>query len=187
MNANKNIAVKSNIQIFGSTKVMVISALLVAMSIVLGKFLKISIGDSIRISFENLPVLMSGIFFGPVVGAAVAACADLIGCLLYGYAINPIITLGAVSIGAISGLIFQAFKKDSNLIKKLCFSIFPAHIVGSMIIKSIGLFKFYGTPMETLLLRIPIYICTAIAETAVIFLLMNNKAFKAEIEKTWQV
>ena len=83
MDTNKNTAVKSNLQLFGSTKVMVVSALLIALSIIFGKFLKIPIGDSLRISFENTPILMAGIFFGPIVGMAVGVCADIIGCFLY--------------------------------------------------------------------------------------------------------
>ncbi len=98
MKANSTATVKSEIRLFGSTKVMVISALLAALSIVLGKFLNIPIGDSIRISFENLPVIMSSIFFGPVVGAITGAAADIVGCILKGYSINPFITFGAVCI-----------------------------------------------------------------------------------------
>ena len=182
MNANKNTAVKSNFQLFGSTKVMVVSALLIALSIIFGKFLKISIGDSIRISFENTPILMAGIFFGAPIGAAVGVGADLIGCLLYGYSINPVITLGAASIGLISGLLSHAVFKEKQFSKILC-SILPAHIIGSMIIKSIGLYLYYHTPFEVLILRIPLYIGTTLIESYIIYLLLKNKSFSSELEK----
>ena len=70
---------------------MIMMALFIALSIVLGKQLSFTAGP-FRISFENLTVLMAGIFFGPLAGLTVGACADLFGCLLVGYAINPIIT-----------------------------------------------------------------------------------------------
>lgn len=182
---NKGAAIKSDIRLFGSTKVLIVSALLVAMSIVLGKFGAINIGNSIRIGFGGLPIQMAGIFFGPVVGAAVGLVADVVGCLLKGYAINPIITVGSLCIGLFSGLMFHHVLRPmkSVLLPKIAISTVTAHAVGSMIITSIGLYAYYHTPFETLILRVPIYLITAAAETAVIYLMLKNKAFSAELEK----
>ncbi|MDE5563661.1 MAG: folate family ECF transporter S component, partial [Oscillospiraceae bacterium] len=85
-------------RLFGNVRVLIIAALLIAMSIVFGKVLSFTIGP-LRISFENLPILMAGIFFGSIIGMVVGAAADVIGCLIVGYAINPIITAGAAWIG----------------------------------------------------------------------------------------
>lgn len=190
-----------NLRLFGNVRVMIISGLFVALSIVLGKFLQIPIGDSIRISLENLPLMMAGIFFGPFVGGAVGMGADLIGCVLKGYAINPIITLGATSIGFISGLVsiytmpliknfsfnVQSFGEFIISFCKYAFSLFTpiisAHIVGSMIIKSIGLYAYYHTPMEVLAWRIPTYIAIGLCEFAIIAMLLSNRAFKNQLDK----
>ena len=94
----------------GGVKGLVTLAMLMALSIVLGKFLNIPIGDSIRISFENLPLILSGILFGPVAGMITAVCADLLGCLLRGYAIIPLITVAAGVIGLLSGLMSKLVK-----------------------------------------------------------------------------
>lgn len=184
MNTNKNstMTLKSNIKLFGNVRVMIIAALFIAMSIVLGKLLAFNIGNSIRISFENLPVLMAGIFFGPVIGAVVGLGADLIGCLIAGYSINPIITLGIVSVGFVSGLLAMLIKTD-KLPLRIYPSVLIAHAVGSMVIKSIGLFIYFHTPLPVLLTRIPLYIGTGIVEATIIIFLMSNKAFNAEIEK----
>lgn len=184
MNTNKNgtMTLKSNIKLFGNVRVMIIAALFIAMSIVLGKLLAFNIGNSIRISFENLPVLMAGIFFGPVIGAVVGLGADLIGCIIAGYSINPIITLGIVSVGFISGLLAMLIKTD-KLPLRIYPSVLIAHAVGSMVIKSIGLFVYFHTPIAVLLTRIPLYIGTGIVEATIIIFLMSNKAFSAEIEK----
>ena len=80
---NKTAAMKSGIRLFGSTKVLVLAALLIAISIV-GKSLRVDFFSVIRISAETLPILMAGIFFGPFIGAAVGAGADLIGCFVTG-------------------------------------------------------------------------------------------------------
>lgn len=179
---NSTMTAKSNIRLFGSTRVLVISSLLAAMSIVLGKYLQIPIGDSIRISFENLPILMAGIFFGPFVGAFTGIAADLIGCFMKGYAVNPIITCGAACIGFISGAVYRNFFKDREF-PRVTTAIMSAHIIGSMIVKSLGLVKYYHTPMSVIAWRVPLYIIIGIAETAAIYTLLSNKAFMAELER----
>ena len=182
---NREAAVKQDIRLFGSTKVLIVAALLAAMSIVLGKFGAINIGNSIRIGFGGLPIQMAGIFFGPVVGAAVGLVADVIGCLIKGYAINPIITIGMTCIGLFSGLVFHYALRPmkSVLLPRIAISTVAAHAVGSMLITSFGLYVYYHTPFETLMLRVPIYLITAALETAVIYLMLKNKAFSAELDK----
>lgn len=178
---NNNAA--GNLRLFGNVRVMIISGLFVALSIVLGKFLQIPIGDSIRISLENLTLMMAGIFFGPFVGGAVGLGADLIGCILKGYAINPIITLGATSIGMISGFAYIFISKKIKSKFNILLSILPAHIIGSMLIKSIGLYVYYHTPIEVLAWRIPTYIIISFCEFAIIALLLCNKAFSNQLDK----
>lgn len=178
---NNNTA--GNLRLFGNVRVMIISGLFVALSIILGKFMQIPIGDSIRISFENLPLMMAGIFFGPFVGGAVGIGADLIGCLLKGYAINPFITLGAAGIGFLSGLFYMLISKKISSRINIFLSILPAHIIGSMIIKSIGLYIYYHTPLEVLAWRIPTYIAITVLETVIISLLLKNRAFSNQLDK----
>ena len=89
--------------------VLVYAAMLAAMGVVIGIFCKnfLNFGNGLfRITLENFPVIIAGIAFGPVVGACVGAVADIIGCILYGYAINPLITAGAALVGLISGLVW---------------------------------------------------------------------------------
>ena len=54
-------------------RIIVAAALLAAMSFILGKFLQIPnpFMEVIRISFENLPLMIAGICFGPLVGAMI--------------------------------------------------------------------------------------------------------------------
>ena len=82
--------------IFKNVETIVIMALFVALSIVFGKLLAINVTSNFRISLENTPILLAAVAYGPLAGAVVGALSDLIGCLLVGYSINPIITAGAV-------------------------------------------------------------------------------------------
>ncbi len=179
---NNNSTTKTNVAIFGNVKMLVLSALFVALSIVLGKYLAFNLGDSIRISFENLPVLMSGIFFGPVIGGAVGLIADVVGSLMVGYSINPFITVGAVCVGVVAGIVANIIK-TKNVPFKVYPSVLIAHAVGSMIVKSVGLYIFYSTPIPILLTRIPLYICIGCVEATLITLFLSNKEFANMLKK----
>lgn len=169
------------IRLFKNLKVLLISAIFIALSIVLGKQLSFTLGP-IRISFENLTILMAGILFGPIIGAIVGIAADLIGCVIVGYTIIPYITLGAASIGFISGLISFYFFENSPK-KKITVSVMLAHLVGSVIIKTIGLCTYYAYPISIVFLRIPTYLIIASLEGIIIYSLLNNKAFIKEYSK----
>ena len=174
------------ISLFGNLRVMVTAALLASLSIVLGKYLAINITDSIRLSFENLPIVMAGVFFGPLIGGMVGAVADIVGCFLVGYALNPIITLGASMIGVISGAIaVYAFPKKENwkATWRIFIPIMLSHIVCSMGIKTVGMMIYFGTPAEIFYVRVPLYVCIGFLEGYVILLLFKNKTFMGELHR----
>lgn len=180
---------KNNFRMFGNLRVLVCAALLAALSIIFGKFLQIPnpFQEFIRISFENTPIIMAGIFFGPVVGFVTGAIADVVGCVLYGYTINPIITLGAATVGFLSGFVSHyVFKK--NIFLKTAFSVLFSHLIGSVVIKSLGLAAWYLTKYEIglgefMLWRLLNYVLVGIAEFAVISLLLRNKSFSSQLER----
>ena len=95
----------------GATKIPVTLAALGAIGIILGKFLAFNVTEFMRFSLENTTIIFAGIVFGPILGAAVGAVQDLVGCIAVGYAINPIITLGCAVVGLISGAAFKLFRK----------------------------------------------------------------------------
>jgi ECF transporter S component (folate family) len=168
--------------IFGSLKIMVAAALLAAMSIVCGKYLKIPVGDIMRFSFENLPILLAGMAFGSVVGVITGVLADLVGCLMVGYAINPIVTLGAAAIGLFGGLVYKLCAKLPLIVRTLI-TVVSAHIVGSVLIKTFGLAKFYSIPfLELMLWRTLNYVIVAALEFVIIYFVMKNKAVNSAID-----
>ena len=117
---------------------MVILALLCAISIVMGKYLAIRGGDFMRFSLENMPIIFAGIAFGPISGLIVGVIADLVGCVMVGYTINPLVTIGAGAIGLVSGIVNLVLKKYFPSEKlNLILSVISAHIVGSLVIKSL--------------------------------------------------
>lgn len=173
---------------FGSRllKLCVVLSFLSALSIVLGKYLAINIGEVIRISLENLPVLFASLAFGPIAGLTVGIVADLVGCLLVGYAINPLVTLGAALVGAVAG-IYRVFpQREGGVLRYLLTlgSVLAAHLVGSVLVKTVGLSAFYAMDFFILMLwRALNYLVIGIAEATVLYYLLKSSAVKREILK----
>ncbi len=177
------------IAVFGNTRALCFAAILAAMSIVLGKFLQIPnpFGEFIRISFENLPVLLAGLTMGPVSAMIIAIVADLLGCVLYGYSINPIVTLGAAAVGLVAGLIGY-FLKGRPLLLRVIFATVMAHLCGSVLIKSAGLAAWYLTKYELGYLEFVAwrgvnYAIVATAEILLLYALLRNRALQKQFER----
>ncbi len=167
-------------------RISIAGAFLAAISIVLGKYLAIPGGNVLRFSFENMPIMLAGVAFGPLCGALVGVVADLIGCVLVGYEINPLVTLGAALIGGGSGLIYRAASKVKKmpLGLSLGISVAAAHIVGSVIVKTFGLAAFYSFPVPILMLwRLLNYIIVGLLEWAVLWYMLKSKALTGAIDK----
>lgn len=179
--------IKKYSRIYGiPLKITVFSALLAAISIVLGKYLAINAGEFLRFSLENLPILLAAMLFGAPVGAAVGAVADLVGSLMVGYAINPVITLGASAVGFLGGVFYELLKKVKiSRGFKILISVFSAHLTGSVLIKGLGLYAMYGTPLGIVIpWRCLNYLIVGSLEIFILSVLLNNKAIAKMFRKT---
>lgn len=165
-------------KVFASTKSLTLMAMLVAMSVVIGIFCKsvLDFGGVFRVTFENLPIILAGMVFGPITGGIVGLSSDIISYLLSGqaYPLNPVVTLGAVSVGIISGLIAKYVVKRRGYMQIAICEV-TSHLIGSMIIKPIGLYAFY---QWAVLWRIPIYLGIIPAEIVLLSLLYKNSGFR---------
>ena len=172
-------------KIQSNLKLTVILALMCAISILMGKYLAIRGGEFMRFSLENMPIIFASIAFGPAAGVFVGVVSDLVGCLMVGYTVNPIVTLGAGAIGLSSGIAFLLLKKiklDERL--NILLSVAIAHIIGSVIIKTVGLWTYYDIPFEMLLLwRVLNYLIVGILDGAVVYILLKNKEINRMIIK----
>lgn len=158
-------------------KITAALAMLAAVSIICGKYLAIRGGDILRFSFENLPIIFAGISFGPIAGVLVGVVADLVGCVMVGYTVNPLVTLGAAAIGAFSGISAIIFKKIGiKGAANTVISVAIAHIFGSVLIKTFGLSAYYDLPLWALMLwRLLNYVIVGALEAALLVVLLKNK------------
>lgn len=168
----------------GFLKLMVSGAFLSALSIVLGKYLAFGVGSVLRFSFENLPIIFAAMAFGSPLGVAVGVVADLVGCLLVGYEINPIITVGAAAIGFISGgyHYLPTPNKRGRYLLKIVLFVVASHLVGSVFIKTLGLSLFYDMHLGILMLwRLLNYLIIGTLECVLLYYLMKNKAVQRQV------
>jgi ECF transporter S component (folate family) len=165
-----------------NVKVLTTAAMLGALSVVIGIFCKnfLNFGNGLfRVTFENFPIIMSGILFGPVVGAVTGIISDMVSYFLstQSFAISPIVTLGAALVGAVSGIVSNyIIKKRSTL--RIILSVLAAHAIGSLIVKTFGIYAYYNMSYGMLLLyRIPTYAAIVAVESFFLCLIFRHKAF----------
>lgn len=182
---------KRDLTVFGNVRALCVCAMLAAMSMILEKFLQIPnpFQEIIRISFGNLPLILSGIVFGPFMGAMVGAVADLLGCALYGYAVNPLVTLGAVTVGFVAGAVanYLFFSPRWRTFRIIAATV-TAHLLGSVLVKSLGLAAWYLGSYnmglaELLLWRLLTYAIVGTAECALLCVLLRHRALISQLER----
>ena len=165
-----------------SIRVISISVMLMALSVVIGIVCKnlFTWGVYYRVTFENFPVIMAGYCFGPIIGVAVGVGADAISCLLStNPVVNPIISAGAAAVGLLSGLIPLILRKAVPKMKPaplLAAGLIPAHLIGQVLIKSIGKIVYYGMPKYGIFIGLGISLGVGTAEFFIIRLMFRNRA-----------
>ena len=163
-----------------SIRTLTMLALLTAMSIVFARVLTVSTGF-LRFNLGALPTHLAAVWFGPLGGFAVGAVADLIGGTLSGYSVNPLITLGAGSVGLVSGLLFQKLSHLRLGLRLQC-SILAGHLVGSVVINSLALHIFYNYPWSLLAARIPNALILSAVNTVLVRILLENRALASMVK-----
>jgi len=173
---------KKKVAIFGRLKVMTLSAMMIALSAVIGYICKtipaLNLGTGLRITFENLPIIVAGMMFGPVVGGCVGGVADLLSCLFSGQAPMPWVLVGSVLVGVSAGVVSK-FIVRKNGILKIILSELLAHVLGSMIVKTMALYVVFG---PVVFFRIPISIGIVIVEIMLLCAVYKNKTVRRLID-----
>ena len=139
------------------TLMLVFLAMMMALTIILTRFVSIPIGNTFRIGLGRLPVFASSMWFGPISGLVVATGADIIGAVLTtGW--NPVLTIPAALAGLLPGLlakIFRLRKREHNRSAWICIRtilcVAISHVATSGILMSFFLNYFYPSSLLLLL------------------------------------
>ncbi|NLO48083.1 MAG: folate family ECF transporter S component [Clostridiales bacterium] len=136
-----------------TTKKLVTSALLVALTVVLTRILGINVLTA-KIGFGFIPIIIAAMCYGPVFSAIVYALADIIGTFLFpAGAFNPFFTLTAALAGAVWGLILYR-KAPASLGGTLAISFIAAfinNVLFSLTANSYLIHFYYNVALEALI------------------------------------
>ena len=166
-----------------TVKVLTTAAMLTALSAVIGILCKnyFTFNVYYRVTFENMPVILAGIVFGPGIGAAVGAIADMISCISSTNPnLNPIITLGAAAVGASAGFIPYIINKKGALQTALAVGI--AHLVGQVGIKSVGKIIYFAMPWQGIFIGLAISAVVGAVECWLICWLRSSRGISRYLE-----
>ena len=110
-----------------STKSLVTISLLTSISIILARVMGLLIPiagfPALKINFSAVPIILSGIMFGPIAGFMTGGVADVIDYLInpQGGAFFPGFTLSSALTGMIPGLVYKLIK-TKDIFKKFNFN-----------------------------------------------------------------
>lgn len=140
------------------TKDLTIMALLIALEVVLSRFLSINAWNT-RIGFGFVPIVTAAILMGPVSAAVVAGVADVIGALLFPTgAFFPGFTFTAL----LSGTVYGLFLYKKQTLPRIVGAVAVHQLCLSLLLNTLWISILYGSPFKGL-------IVTRIPQTIIIF------------------
>lgn len=136
---------KNNGKMTFGVMTMVYMALLVALHLVLTRVLVIELG-AYRISIGSVATILAGMWLGPIAGGVCGLAADIIGCFMKGYAINPLITVAAVIWGVVPAMMKATYTNKTRTMKTvwISISIVISAVLSSLIFTTAGLVLIMG-------------------------------------------
>lgn len=156
--------------------------LLIAMQIVLARFLVIPVGDMMRFSTSFIPVVIAARRFGIGASVAVYGLGDLIGAIVFptGGAFFPGYTLTAAVVGLIFGLFLRPVDKEETVLQKnvkIVLSVLVTQLVGSFLMNSYWRSFQTGTPFSAVLLtRAPQCVVSSVIQILFMVLFLDKIA-----------
>lgn len=95
---------------------MTLSAMLIALGLILERVLMIPIGEVNRIAFGSSAIILASLLVGPIFGAMVGASVDLLGFMINSVGTyTPYVTIGLAALGILPWLLKHAFKAINKI------------------------------------------------------------------------
>jgi ECF transporter S component (folate family) len=130
-----------------STKHLTAMALLIALEIILSRFLSLSAWNT-KIGFSFVPVVIAAILLGPIYAGIVGALADFVGAVLFPIgAYFPGFTLTAFLTGMVYGLFL--YKRQS--LPRILGAVAVNQFILSLLLNTLWISVLYGSPFGPLL------------------------------------
>ncbi len=163
-----------------NTTILVLMGLMVAIQIILERFLPVIDTGISRLSFTFIGRAVCGAVLGPLYGALVGLSADVLGWFMkQTFAFNPGITFAAAFRGVVFGIFL--FRKQS--VGRMIAAAFGDQFIAGLVITTLSLFWFGGIPITWATLSVRLIQCSVIFVVEVAFLLLTRKNLFAQIKK----
>lgn len=159
-----------------TTKKLAIAAIMIALEVVLSRFLSINL-PSIKIGFAFIPIMLLGYLFGPIYSTAAAVVADLIGALLFpSGAFFPGFTFSAALVGLVYGLCL--YKKCT--VPRIIIAVVVRRVAVGQLLDTLWISMLYGTPYKELFITRLVQTAVMIVVEFIVAYLLIYKANLAE-------
>ena len=134
---------------FFNVRNMAVMAMFTAISVVLARFAGVQVSENLRISFECVPIILTGIWVGPMAGGLVGALADIIGTFLSGYGTYfPLLTVAPVLMGVLPGLMARYLFRNELNFAKLAAVVIVSEILANLLYNSFALTLYYSMVLK---------------------------------------
>ncbi len=168
-------------------------AILAALSIVFERLLAFPPASQeavVRISFGNVPIILSGILISPLYGGACGVVSDIIGCFVSGYAPSPWLLPAPFIMGFLPGFLSKMTGVGINegekphIKKNLLLFVFitVTHILSSVLVTTYGLSIMKGLGFVPLLVtRIPTMITGLFIDVILVCILYTPLKYEMKV------
>lgn len=130
-----------------STQHLVFMALMIALNIILSRFLSIAAWN-LKIGFAFVPVVLTALYLGKWQAGIVAAIADFLGAILFPIGqYFPGFTLTAFLVGFAYGY----FLHEKQTMLRIVAVIFLTELIGSLLLNTFWISVLYGSPFLPLI------------------------------------
>lgn len=167
-----------------TTQKLVMTALLVALYVVINRFFSISTWD-IKIGFSFVPVVIGAILLGPIYGGLIGGLGDFIGALLFPFGpYFPGYTATAFLMGWWYGKVLQ--KEQGK--KQILLAVILAELTCSLILNTLWISLVYGSSYIALFsTRIMQFALMSLVKIVTIAIMSRYLSYFKNIMRTSQV
>lgn len=173
---------KKNSKVLITTRTLVFAALFAALAAVLGQLLAFRPMEHMKFTLDKFILFLSGMFFGPLVGAMTGFVAEFAGGNLLGRGFTIWLCVPAVLYGLCGGL-FRNMLKRKFTIPRLAVAYAIPTVVGAWLIQSVALAwtynaaSFWEALCTNLMFRGIQFTIMLVLEVALIYYLVKTNVF----------
>lgn len=126
-----------------TTKMLAIMSLLVALEVIIARFGTIRPTQSLKLSLDFIPVVISAILFGPIPAMIISILADVLGAFLF--PVGPFFP-GFTVTAAMTGLLYGLMLYRDQSLPRVILAVLLQQGILSLLLNTFWLKVLYGMP-----------------------------------------